>query len=297
MAAWKQDLLDRLAANPVAGYFVEQSPASEVVALSALALVSHGREDKAAVAARWLADQQAEDGSLGTRMDLSVPRWPASLAALAWQSMAKKSGHSAYESNIASAINWLLSVKGTTLPSGGASAHDTTLAGWPWVEGTHSWLEPTAWAVLALRAAGMAEHSRTQEAIRVLLDRTLAGGGCNYGNTIVLGQMLRPHVQPTGLAMLALAGLGHADARIARSLDYLAAEIRPRQGTTSLCFATLGLAAHNRLPQDWQRHLQAAAKRTLARDASPYKLALLALAVTGADCALIRHKTSLSENT
>ena len=32
--------------------------------------------------------------------------------------------------------------------------HDSTLIGWPWVEGTHSWIEPTAWAVLALKSVG-----------------------------------------------------------------------------------------------------------------------------------------------
>jgi hypothetical protein len=162
------------------------------------------------------------------------------------------------------------------------------------VDGTHSWLEPTAWALLALRSAGMVNHARAHEAAQLLLDRTLSSGGCNYGNTVVLGQALRPHVEPTGLAMLALAGLGITDSRIDRSLDYLATELRPRQGTASLCFATMGLAAHNKLPIGWERHLQAATRRTLARDRSPHKLALLALAAAGSDCPLIQREASFA---
>ena len=84
--------------------------------------------------------------------------------------------------------------------------HDTTLQGWPWVVGTHSWVEPTAINVLALRSAGQAGHPRCREAVKLLLDRQLPEGGWNYGNTTVLGHVLRPQVQPTGLALAALAG-------------------------------------------------------------------------------------------
>ena len=159
--------------------------------------------------------------------------------------------------------------------------------GWPWVVGTHSWLEPTAWAVLSLYAAGKKDHERVDEAVRLLVDRILPDGGCNYGNTVVLDQVLRPHVEPTGLVMLALADKDIKDQRIERSLDYLQAQIQPRQGTASLCYACFGLAAHGQLPTGWQKHLTASARRTLSRDASPHKIALLALAALGSTCPLI----------
>ena len=92
---------------------------------------------------------------------------------------------------------------------------------WPWVLGTHSWIEPTAFNVLALKAAGRGEHPRTREAVRLLVDRLLPTGGCNYGNTTVLGQQLRPHLAPTGLVLLSLAGEQINDSRIAKSLAYL----------------------------------------------------------------------------
>ena len=62
----------------------------------------------------------------------------------------------------------------------------------------------------------------------VLLDRQLPGGGLNYGNTYVLGQLMRPHVQPTGIALLALAGEADASGRIAKTDRLAAAKHRPR---------------------------------------------------------------------
>jgi hypothetical protein len=145
------------------------------------------------------------------------------------------------------------------------------------VQGTHSWVEPTALAVLALQASEMGRHPRTVEAVRLLNDRLLDDGGCNYGNTFVLGQELRPHVQPTGLCLWALAGV-QQDPRIARSLDYLTEEVATQLATASLSYGLLGLAAHGRRPGGAETYLARAAERTLRRAPSAYRLALLALA-------------------
>jgi hypothetical protein len=165
--------------------------------------------------------------------------------------------------------------------------HNTTLVGWPWIEETHSWIEPTAMHVLALKAVGQSGHPRTREAVRLLIDRLLPAGGCNYGNTVVMDQVLRPHLQPTGLAMLALAGESVRDGRIEKSLDYLTAELSPRTASGSLCYGLLGLAAHGCLPADASRWLEMTFRRTVARDASPYRLALVALAALGTASPLI----------
>ena len=121
---------------------------------------------------------------------------------------------------------------------------NVTLVGWPWVRGTHSWLEPTAMAILALRTVGQAAHPRVAEAERLLLDRQLPGGGCNYGNTLVFGQKLLPHTQPTGLALLALGTESLASQReTLQSVHYLERAWSSITGVSSLCYAAMGLTA------------------------------------------------------
>jgi hypothetical protein len=143
--------------------------------------------------------------------------------------------------------------------------------------GTHSWVEPTALAVLALKAAGHGGHPRTREAARLLIDRLLPGGGCNYGNTVVLGQQLVPHVQPTGLTMLALAGEHDPSGGIERSIDYLLRTLDEHTPPASLAYGLMGMSAHGReccIAEEW---LSAAAANARKRQ-SPLEMALLLLA-------------------
>jgi hypothetical protein len=143
------------------------------------------------------------------------------------------------------------------------------------VAGTHSWIEPTALHVRALKNAGYTGHPRVREAVRMLLDRLLPGGGCNYGNTWVLGQLLRPHVQPTGIALVALAGETDSRGRIAASLDYLDRQPGDRLGAASLSWAVLALAAHQRPVDGHGEWIDAAAQRNRH---VPHRRALLILA-------------------
>ena len=112
----------------------------------------------------------------------------------------------------------------------------------------------------------------------MLIDRQLETGGCNYGNTVVLGQPLRAHVQPTGIAMLALAGEKDAVGRIGHSLRYLRGALSQKTTPSSLCWGILGLAAHGQAPLETQDWLAAAYTHIHAHGDSPHKLALLALA-------------------
>ncbi len=185
------------------------------------------------------------------------------------------------------AVAWLLSVEGSRIEYLDKTGHDTTIIGWPWVQGTHSWIEPTAISVLALKHAGLSDHPRTREGVRLLIDRLLRSGGCNYGNTVIFGQELRPHLQPTGLTLLALAGERDSSNRIRRAIDYLLGELSAQTPTASLAYGLLGLAAQGALPREARDWIGTAAGRTLARDASCYKLALAALAALGAASPLI----------
>ena len=121
------------------------------------------------------------------------------------------------------------------------------LKGWPWIEDTHSWVEPTATCVMALRGAGHGQHDRVREAVRMILDRQLPHGGWNVGNTIVFGNELHPMPEGTGSALASLAGVVD-EAEVARSLDYLHGEVDRLRTPISLGWGLIGLAAWGRWP-------------------------------------------------
>jgi hypothetical protein len=104
---------------------------------------------------------------------------------------------------------------------------------------------------------------------------------------VVFGQELRPHLQPTGVCLLALAGERDTDRRVGLSIDFLRRELSASIGTSSLCFGLLGLHAWGAAPAEAPEWLAAVAGRTLKRDASSYRLSLLALAALGNQCPLI----------
>jgi hypothetical protein len=178
------------------------------------------------------------------------------------------------------AAAWILSCKGRPIPQSPEWNHDTTLEAWPWVEGTHSWIEPTAIHLLALKASGYGGHARSRDAVRLLCDRAMRTGGWNYGNPDIRGALLPAQVQPTGLALAALAGEDRATREVEMAVAYLRKTLSPRVTTESLCYAIVGLAAHGQRVTQSSAWLESAARRTFEQGGSPYRLALLALAAS-----------------
>ncbi|HEX6960296.1 MAG TPA: hypothetical protein VF175_00405 [Lacipirellula sp.] len=227
-------------------YRASRQSATEPAAWAALALTAHGHVEAALRPARWLADLQQDSGAVGITANDLAPCWPTSLSLWCWAALDRAQGSSEFQQNIRAAAEWSLADRGKSAPQSSHIGHNTELVGWSWAADTHSWLEPTCMFVLGLRAAGHDAHPRVREGVQLIVDRLLPDGGANYGNTIVLGQPLVPHVQPTGLAMLALGGEPSSDSRISRSLDYLRTSIDPELASPSLAFAGLGLAAMGR---------------------------------------------------
>jgi hypothetical protein len=268
--------LDALAAATTWSYRASHQSATEPAAWAALALAAHDRMDAAQRAAKWLATLQQPHGSIGVSKNETSPCWPTSLAMLAWCALERSGGHG-FKSKIARAAAWALSARGKATPRSPHIGHNTELVGWSWAAETHSWLEPTCLFVMGLRAAGYGHHARVREGLRLIVDRLLPDGGANYGNTVVLGQPLVPHIQPTGLAMLALAGEPVVNPRVQLSLRYLETSIGPDTSASSLATACLGLAAHGKRPSEAESWLDAAltgSKNTIAT----YEQALLLLA-------------------
>ena len=127
---------------------------------------------------------------------------------------------------ISSMVSILLEIKGTVTKNNQAleihaNGINPQVMGWPWSLNTFSWVEPTAWAILSLRSAGLQDNPRVMEGIEFLLDRLMDEGGANYGNKTVLGKLLDPVPGPTALCLLALNGTkGATNAKVGASIAY-----------------------------------------------------------------------------
>jgi uncharacterized protein (DUF362 family) len=124
---------------------------------------------------------------------------------------------------------------------------DVKLVGWPWADGNFSWAEPTAWACLGLRRAGLGGHERVAEGLRLLLDRTFDDGGINYGNRQILGRRTEPIPGPTAVMLLALQGQSEHP-RVAASAFYLTEKALHSGDLEHLCWARLALGLHQEQP-------------------------------------------------
>jgi len=254
----------------------------EPTALAALALAASElpetrTELQSAVkdVAGWLSRLQQSDGGLGISPELPKPRWTTPLAILLWSAIEEGS------MSRDKAVKWLLTQRGTTWEPTGQSpyGHDTRIIGWPWVDETHSWLEPTAMAVLALRRCGLSDHTRVRDGQRLIRDRAIRSGGWNYGNSAVFDADLRPQPAPTGMALLALSGVEDFDSPlIEQGCAYLESILPTTRAPQSLCFGTLALAAWNRRPAPADDWLMAAQPGAARRSNSIAELAYLLLA-------------------
>ena len=180
-------------------------------------------------AAAWLVEHQRQDGSWPWTEEVDKPSWASSQAVLALADIDRESDA------VKLGVAWLLGQEGRGYDwryrlrefiSGKRNVDlDATLKGWPWAPDTFSWIEPTAFALLALKSA-VPEHrsrharSRITEGEKMILDRECPGGGWNYGNGRVLGMDLEPYPDTTALALLALQGAGGVEIR-RRNLDVL----------------------------------------------------------------------------
>jgi len=191
-----------------------------------------------------LAEAQAGDGSVSIARDHTDAYWPTALSVLAWSHSPLHASHRHR------GVQFLLETTGRHFKKelDSPAQHDSSIPGWPWIADTHSWVEPTALAVCALRNSGFAQHQRVSDGVRLLLDRQLPKGGWNYGNTKVFGAELHPAPESTGAALQALAGLVPYH-EIKKSVDYLRAEVDRARTPIGLGWGLLGLGAWGEAPQ------------------------------------------------
>ena len=160
------------------------------------------------------------------------------------------------------AVQFLLRESGVLFgrESNNTMGHDPSIKGWPWIAGTHSWIEPTALSMIAIASCGFGDHPRVREASRLLLDRQLPRGGWNYGNTTVFGQELHPDPESTGAALHALKGRV-SQSQIQRSLDYLLGRVKELRTPFALGWSLLGLESWGLLPHEAHKLVERCLRR------------------------------------
>jgi hypothetical protein len=269
------------------GYFPGKASRLEPTCWAALALLDSGAmtDDGARVDAALarLAGWQRADGLLA-----DTPAAPPNLAfnglaaILIHRSLAAHRADARRHGLTDALLSGILATKGIRLKRSEHQRQNNQLIGWPWNDGTFSWVEPTSWCLLALKKAAAPPSQagaavRIADAERVLADRCCLSGGWNYGNSNMLGKELFPYVPNTALALLALQDRRELP-EVVRSLAWLAGNWQREPSALALSLTLIAMRAHHRPADDIERAVCAhVAEAGLPANLASNALALYAL--------------------
>ena len=228
-------------------FFRSEQASVEATCLAGLALrsASHGN---AVSTVRFLKKAQLSGGGWPAFQGDSEAAWTTALALCALTMLNEISETSD------KALSWLLESRGKEghwfwrwkfKTADRNVRFDPDKYGWPWISGSASWVIPTAFSVIAIKQFTVCNRSDASEkrirlGVEMLLDRACVGGGWNSGNSVVYGVPLRPHVEATAIALLAL----HDEQRtemIQKSLSWLRQNAASVDSVSSLAWCILTL--------------------------------------------------------
>jgi hypothetical protein len=184
-------------------------------------------------------------------------------------------------------LKYLLNSRGNLLDKkvGQELKLNPDLQAWSWARGTASWVEPTAYALLSLKANGLRTHERVKTGEAFLFDRACYDGGWNYGNKEVLKVVLEPMPTNTCFALLALQDTDRNHEVITKSLAYLEEELAAHQSSLLIALGTMcfdiyerpldklltGLLARQQNNGSWRDNVHVTALAALALQAVVHK--------------------------
>lgn len=214
---------------------------------------------------RFLQSAQLPDGSWPATPQMSTGGWITSLAC----SVLCGDGRSA--KNVGTGLQWLCDdfprdsnrwrrLLQRLRPQSRLNEKNDSYRGWGWTPRTSSWVEPTSFALLALRDADpryLPENAaeRRELAVALLYDRMCPGGGWNCGNPRVYGVDGEALVLPTCWALLALRDAPEEPGR-ALSLAWLQGAFAGIESAGSLAVARMTLGNYGIEPPNVIRNLQ-----------------------------------------
>ena len=242
-------------------YFVSGQESIEATCLSALGL-SPERDGISARAVDFLFKSQLKGGAWPAFCGDTEGSWTTSLALCT--TIVTNHTSEACER----ALKWLLAEKGE-------EGHwlwrwkfktvdrdvrfDPDKYGWPWSHGAGSWVIPTAFSVIAIKqytvcARREASEARIRLGVEMLFDRACVDGGWNSGNSVVYGVPLRPHIEATAIALLALQDEQRNEV-VEKSLLWLRRRAATVESASSLAWTILSLFTYRESIEELQDRL------------------------------------------
>src|SRR6202522_3659702 len=228
-------------------FFSSEQASLEATCLAGLALGSASRGN-AVSTLRFLKKSQLLDGGWPAFQGDSEAAWTTALALCALTVLNEISDASNR------ALRWLLEARGKEghwfwrwkfKTADRNVRFDPDKYGWPWVTGSASWVIPTAFRIIAIEQFTVCNRSEESEkrihlGVEMLLDRECVDGGWNSGNSLVYGVPLRPHVEATAIALLALQDEQRIE-MVQKSLSWLRQSAASVDSVSSLAWCILTL--------------------------------------------------------
>jgi hypothetical protein len=237
---------------------------------------------------RWLSERQRQDGSWAFSTQVPEASWATGIATLAMLGEDRdraRSGAGWLLGQHGRPLGWYFSLLHRVAPSLLQVRLNPDLKGWPWRSHATGFVEPTAYALLALKKlrphADIRAEARIQEAQAMLYDRMCPNGGWNYGNSVVLGVDLPPYADVTALTLIALQDYRGSEPN-AVSLAALRGMLAEVDSSLALAWATLCLTLYGEDTESLKRRLERRyRKRPFLVDTRSLALTLLALGGSG----------------
>ena len=256
--------------NADGGWGATQSKRSNTeatsLAVSALKSSPEGRAvESVGRGAKWLTLHQNQDGSWPLNEAVKDGSWTTALAITALSAFPE------HQKPVLGAARWLLEQEGSKpgilaqlilLVTGKTKMSELNKdpVGWSWVPNSFSWVEPTSYALIALkrlrtRLTDTNVNERIRQGEAMVYDRMCSGGGWNYGNSKVLDYALWPYPDITAVALIALQD--HADDKANQeSLQTLRKTAREVDSGLALCWGSICLNLYGQEVSQWNSRIE-----------------------------------------